>query len=68
MNGMCEARADSEKISVVLEIRGDAEMRKWMRNKLLKTLQEFRDNSTVRGACMIQTEKSIQKLEIGAGT
>lgn len=61
---MAKAIEDSETISVVLEIQGDAETRERMRNRMLKTLQELRDNGTVRGTCMIQTEKSIRKMEI----
>lgn len=60
---MAETRADSEKISVVLEIQGDAETRERMRNMLLKTLQELQGS----GTCMIHTATSILKLEIGAG-
>ena len=68
MKEMADTKAGSEKISVVLEIQGDAETRERMRDRLLEAIQEIRENSTAHGTCMIQTEKSIQKLEIGAGT
>ena len=63
---MAETRAGSEKISVVLEIQGDAETRKRVCNRLLETLREIQDNGAVCGTCMIWTANGMQATEIGA--